>query len=153
MDNTISVSNQELNSCNLVQEPNVSYLYDTHSVTSPNPLSASTLGLMMFLSTLQYQASYLNGQYSDAANNAGKAAFIESGGQDFQNKLVSFTEKTGRNAIHSAGITDIEAGIVLGAAKTIKSRQLDFSGPSIYSIKTRLTFTQDTCSVGLKYEW
>ncbi len=113
------------------------------------PMDGGTLGLMMLMSTLQYQAPYMNPIYAGAATQAGKAAFIVSGGQDMQNRLSSKAENQAKDVFHSIGITDTEMGVVLGSAKIIKDRQLNVNGPKIYSIRTHLTVGQDNSSVGL----
>ena len=134
---------------------NQSYLACFKNCPAPptQPIGGSTMGILMLLSTLQYQAPYMNPAYSNAASQAGKAAFIQSGGQAFQDKVSSMAstkaESVAKDAIHSVGITDTEAGVVLGTAKVIRDKKIDVNGPKIYFIKTHLTVTQDGGSVGL----
>lgn len=129
----------------LVSEPNSSYLGNIHSKPLVMPLSDPTMGLMMLLSTFQYQAPYMNGTYSNAASQAGKAAFVMSGGQDAQNKLADKS----KDFVYSLGLTNAEMGLLLGSAKTIRDRQLTINGPRIYSVKTNLTASQTGGSIGL----
>lgn len=115
---------------------------------SPAPMSGGTVGIMMILSTLQYQAPYM-GSYSNAATQAGKAAFIESGGQNISDAITSKAETAAKNAYRSIGLTDIEIGVVLGAAKVVRDKQVDVSGPKIYCVKTHIIVGQDHGSLGL----
>jgi hypothetical protein len=112
-------------------------------------MDGSAVGLMMILSTLQYQAPYLNPTYSNAASQAGKAAFIQVGGQDVQNKITAQATNQAKDVVHSMGITDTEMGAVFGGAKVIRDRQVDVNGPKIYFIKTHITVGQDHANVGL----
>ena len=116
---------------------------------APQPMSGPTVGLMMLLSTLQYQAPYMNPVYANAASQAGKAAYIQSGGQAMQNKLTSQATDQTKDFAHSIGITDTEMGVVLGTAKVVRDKQLDVNGPKIYFIKTHLTVGEDHGSIGL----
>ena len=136
-----------------VPEANGSYWTDIHHTSAGDPLSGSTVGLMMLLSTFQYQAPYMGPTYSLAANQAGKAAYIVSGGQAFQDKVISVTTGIARNLVHSLGLTDTEVGLFLGTAKIVKNRKLDINGPKFYFIKTHLTLTPNDGSIDLKYEW
>jgi hypothetical protein len=134
----------------LVPEPNSSFLYRTKDVQIPQmPMSGGTLGILMILSTLQYQAPHMNPTYSNAASQAGKAAFVQSGGQGLQDQLTSKAEGAAKDAIRAVGITDTEVGAVLGTAKVVRDRQIDVNGPKIYFIKTHVTVGQDHGSLGL----
>jgi hypothetical protein len=148
--NNFSYSN--LNAYTLVPEPNGTYLSRTANIPIANPLSGSTMGLMMLLSTFQYQASSM-GTYSNAATQASKAAAIVSGEQDMQDRFIKLITNDSKDAMHSVGITDTEAGIVLETAKTIKNKQLQINGPKIYLIKSKLTIGQDNASIGLGYNF
>lgn len=139
-------------SCTLVAEPNSSYLSNTHSTSMVMPLSDPTMGLMMLLSTFQYQAPYMNNTYSNAASQAGKAAFVVSGGQAVQDKFVNSETKDGIDFAHSIGLSDTEMGIVGFAGKTIRSRQFNVRGPSIGPVKSSLTGTNNSGSIGFKYD-
>lgn len=150
MDN-FSYSN--LSAYTLVPEPNGTYLSKTANIPIANPLSGSTMGLMMLLSTFQCQASSMGSTYSTAVTQASKAAAIISGEQDIQNKLIKIITNDSKDTLHSIGITDTEAGLVLETAKTIKNRQLQINGPKIYLIKTKLTIGQDNGSIGLGYNF
>lgn len=149
--NNFSYSN--LNAYTLVPEPNGTYLSGTANIPVSNPLSGSTMGLMMLLSTFQYQASSMGPTYSNAATQASKAAAIVSGEQDMQDRLIKLITNDGRDAMHSIGITDTEAGLVLETAKTIKNKQLQINGPKIYFVKTKLTFGRSNGSIGLGYNF
>lgn len=137
----------------LALQPNVSYLSNTHSTALGMPQSSSTLGLMMMLSTLQYQAPYINSAYTNVAGKVGQAAYIQSGGKSFQENLTDKATQNATEAAHNVGITDKEAAIILGSAKIIKDREIDVNGPRIYSIRSHLTMTQSSGSIGIKYEW
>jgi hypothetical protein len=143
-----------LNAYTLVPEPNSTYLGHTSgSLVVADPMSGPTMGLMMLLSTLQYQAPYMNPVYSNAASQIGKVAFVQSGGQAVQDKTLSFATKDGLDFAHSIAITDAEMGIVGLTLKTIRARQLNLNGPKFYSIKTDLTINQQTASMEIKYAW
>ncbi len=140
------------NARTLIVEPNSSYLSNIH--TSPIMVpNTSTMGLMMLLSTFQYQPSLMGPMYAGAAATAGKAAFITSGGQAYQDRLAAMVTKNVIDVIHSAGITDTEMAITLGTAKIIRDRRIDVNGPKLGSIKTSLTATLGSGSLGIKYEW
>jgi len=128
--------------------------------TIAEPMSGTTMGFLMLMSTLQYQAPYMAPQYSNAASQAGKAAFIQSGGQAMQDKITgkvtSQAESMAKDTYHSVGITDTEVGVVLGAAKVFRDKQLDVNGPKftiINTIKTHVTVGQDHATLGLKMDF
>lgn len=137
-----------LSSYTLVPEPNASYLSHT-STPIIAPMDSSTLGLMMLLSTFQYQAPYMNPVYSNAASQAGKAAFITSGGQNVQDRLTDQSKDIAK----SMGLTDTEIGILAGSAKVYRDRQINVNGPKVYSVRTKLTADQNSGSIVFKYEW
>lgn len=141
-----------LYTCSLVQEPNSSYLANLQLVSKPQ-MDGSTIGLMMVLSTLQYQAPYLNPNYSNAAYQASKAASIESGLTDMQSKVLKMMTNNVKNTAHSMGVNDTEIVILLGTTNTIKNKNLDFNGPELGSIKTHLNINTNIGSVGFKYDW
>jgi hypothetical protein len=142
-----------LYSCTIVPSPNSSYLYNTHTPTIQDPLGSSTMGLMMILSTFQYQAPTMNQNYSTALNSASKAAFIQSGGQNMENKVIYRTTSMFTDTAHSIGITDPEMIAVFGTAKVIRSRQMNINGPKIYSISTHISVNQNSGNLSFKYEW
>lgn len=150
MDNTFPTYSN-LNACALVAEPNSSYLYNTHAQPVVIPLSSPTMGLMMLLSTFQYEAPYMNPTYSGAASEVGKAAFITSGGQAIQDKEIGVFTKDGTNFAHSIGLTDTELGMVGFTAKTIRRHELNINGPKVLGIKINLTADPQSGSIGLKY--
>jgi hypothetical protein len=151
----------QLRAYTLMPTDNQSYLVQTKNVpTIGEPMSGTTMGMLMLLSTLQYQAPYMNPQYSNAASQAGKAAFIQSGGQAMQDKFTSKVssqaEGIAKDAYHSVGVTDTEVGVVLGAAKVVRDKQVDVNGPKftlINTIRTHVTVGQDHGSVGFKMEF
>lgn len=134
-------------------EPNSSYLYCKNIPVTSDPISGSTMGFMALLSVLQYQAPYMGPEYSRAATAAGRAAFIESGGQAFQEKLVGVATKNGLETIHSVGVTDGELGFIAGTVKTIKDRQLTIKGPKIRGIGSNLTVTPNSSNITLNWSW
>ncbi len=129
---------------------NSSFLVHTHTPTFQEPLSGSTLGILMVLSVFQYDNS-INPTYSNAISQASKAAYIQSGGQAFQDKITSKAEGTARNVMHSVGITDGQVGTLLGITKVVKDRSLSLDGPKVHSVSTHLTLSQTNGSIGL--EW
>ena len=137
-----------LTSSTLVPEANVSYLAHTSGTPIVAPISSPTLALMMFLSTLQYQAPYM-GEYSYAAEEVGKTAFIELGGPQFQNNLKTY----GLDQGHEIGLTNAEGVVIFGTARVIQKRQIDWAGPSFYSVKPRLTLSPNSANVGLKWSF
>jgi hypothetical protein len=134
-------------------EDNSTYLANTKLMPATQPIGEGTVGLLMLMSTLQYQAPYMNPIYSNAASQAGKAAFVQSGGQGTQDKVMQKAEAQAKDAAHSVGVTDTEIGIVLGSAKIVRDKQVDLNGPKIFFIKTHLTVGQDRGSVGLKMDF
>ncbi len=151
MENLAYASN---NSCSLVQQDNISYLYQTsHVPVIADPLSGPVTGILMLLSTLQYQAPYMNPKYSDAAAQAGKSAYIQVGGQSMQDKTVSVVTNKGTGFAHSIGITDFEMGAVGGAAKIIRTKQINLRGPGLWGIKTTISATPNSGTLGFRYEW
>lgn len=129
---------------------NASYLTcmkNCPSVTTP--MDSGTFGMLLLLSTLQYQAPYMGPTYSNAASQAGKAAYVQVGGQAMQDKMTSQAENQAKQAVKSLGITDAEMGVVLGTAKVVRDRQIDVNGPKIYFVKTHVTVGQDHGSLGL----
>lgn len=143
----------ELRASTLMPSDNSSYLSCAKNCpTVQHPLDSATMGVMMLLSTLQYQAPYM-GPYSTAASQAGKAAFIQSGGQAMQDKIADMASKKaeaiGKDAYHSVGITDTQVAVALSAAKVIRDKQIDVNGPRVYFVKTHLTVAPDHGSVGL----
>lgn len=134
--------------------PNDSYLCHTTGVTAiSEPVSGTTMGLMMMLSTLQYQAPYMNPTYSNAAGQMGKAAFVQSGGQAFQDKAVLYANNRAKEAVQAIGVDGKKVAIILTAAKVVRDRQIDFKGPNIGPVKSNLTINPNTGTMGLKYEW
>ena len=145
-----------LNAYTVALDANTSYLHNTHYMAAPDPLSGSTMGLLMLLSTFQYQAPYMSPTYSNAFTQASKAAYIESGGQAFQDRLGSAATKNATTAVHYVGITDPEMGAVYGGYKVYKiykAKQLDFNGPKLFSVKTHLTCGQNGGTIGLRWEF
>lgn len=152
-DNYGSMGPINLTASTLVVEPNSSYFCHIHIGSTSAPMGGSTMGLLMILSTLQYQAPYVNSLYSGAMAQAGKAAFMESGGQSTQDKILDISTKKATNIVHSLGITDTEIGIVLGSAKIIKEKQFSVNGPKLGFINTHLTATQNSGNLGLGWNW
>jgi hypothetical protein len=111
------------------------------------------MGIMMLLSAFQYQAPYMGPTYQQAASQAGKAAYIVSGGQAFQDKLGNVASKNATDLVHSVGITDPEMGVVYGGYKIYKSRQIDLKLPRIGPVKFNLTAGQQSGSIGARYEY
>jgi hypothetical protein len=138
----------------LMPEPNQTYLAQTKNVVVPSdPLSGSTVGLLMVLSSFQYQPSLMGPQYAGAVSQASQAAFIQSGGQRFQNNFTAVATKSGIDFAHSVGLTDAEMGAVGFTAKTVRSRQINIKGPKFYGIKSNLTLSPGIGNVGLSYGW
>ena len=136
----------------LMPEPNQTYLAQTKNVMVPtDPLSGSTVGLLMILSSFQYQPSLMGPQYTGAVSQASQAAFVQSGGQQSQNNTVSVVTKNGLDFAHSVGLNDIEMGAVGFTAKTVRSRQININGPKLYGIKSNLTLSPGIGNVGLSY--
>lgn len=146
-------SYQNLKAYTLVPDSNSSYMSNLHYSSPGDPISGPTIGLMMALSALQWQGPTMGPVYSQAASQAGKAAYIQSGGQEMQNRVTSKVENTAKDAVHSIGITDNELGVVLGAAKVYKDRAFSVKGPRIGPIRTTLTATQNSGTVGLGWNW
>jgi hypothetical protein len=116
------------------------------------------MGLMMLLSSFQFQSPLGSAAFPNAAlDQASKAAYIQSGGQAFQDnatsKVTNAATKNLREVAGNCGITEGEAAVVLGTAKVVKDRQFSLNGPQIYSIKTHLTGTPNSGIVNIKYEW
>lgn len=138
-------------------ETNSSYFIYT---TSTIPLSAtyppSVTGLMALLSVMQYQAPYMSPTYSGAAQQAGHAAFIVSGGQAFQDKATAMATKTGEDAIKSAVnfvglVSEQQLGLALGVAKVIRDGRIDIEGPKVYDATTHISADPSDASVGFTW--
>lgn len=141
------------NTCALVNDANP-LIYQTSKVpVIADPMSGSTMGLLMLISTLQYQAPYMNPKYSDAGEKAGHAAFIQVGGQAMQDRATNYATKQGQSTAYSLGLTDLEMGIVGGTYKTIRSKEFNVRGPRFWGIKPNLTATPTSANIGFKYEW
>lgn len=147
------MTNENLRSYTLVPEPNESYFVQTKSLYNTVPLGNGSVGFLLMLSTLQYQAPYLPSQYSGAASQAGKAAYIQSGAQASQDKLVSRMGKSVIDEMHQAGVTDTEAAIVLGTIKTVRNKQVDLNGPRLSFFQTHLTLAPDHTLLGFKMDF
>jgi len=150
----------DLSAYTLMPEPNSTYLYNTHTIPVQEPLSGSTMGLMMLLSSLQYQAPYVPSQYQQAASQAGKAAFIDVGGQATQDQANAAIGKMGKQAsdtalgiVHSIGITDTELGASYMVYKVLNDRKIDLSMIKIGGVRFNLTLDPQDVSVGLNYGW
>lgn len=143
---------QNLTACTQVPE-NSTYLSNTHISVPQEAVSTPTLGLLMLLSTLQYQPTYVDAKYQAAANSAGKAAFTQVGGQAFQDKATNLAGKKAIDLAHGAGITDMEGAVVLGGYKIYKDRQVNVNGPRIGIFRSHLTVSEKSGSIGLRYEW
>lgn len=59
----------------------------------------------------------------------------------------------GITLVHDAGVTNTESAIVLGAAKTIQSKQLNWDNLKIESFKVHMGVTTNSGNIGIKYEW
>ena len=131
----------------IISNPNSTYLSSLHFSYVTTGLDAFGTAIMLFLSTLQYQAPYL-GQYSGAAASAGQAAFITNGGQALQDKFVQNESKQALDFAHSLGLTDTEMGVVGLTYKTYKDRTLNVNIPKVYSTNINLTIQPDNATVG-----
>lgn len=155
--NELIAQSTNLTATILASESNTTHLSQINNLHIADPMSSSTMGLMMLLSTLQYQAPYMDPRYSYAASQAGKAAFIESGGQALQDRFIAMTNKKatdmGKNAIRYIGVSEVQLGIVLGTYKVYKARQIDIKGPTLHSINTNLTLGTDHGSIGLGWNF
>jgi hypothetical protein len=143
----------DLTAYTLSVDLNSTYLSQTSTLPATRHINDPTLGLMMLLSTLQYESPYMNQTYSNAANQAGKAAYVESGGQGLQNNFLQRLGKETTDAGHQMGLTDTEMGILFETAKTAKTHKLDINGPKVYFMKTRLTIEESRGSVGVGWSW
>lgn len=113
-------------------------------------MSESTVGLLALLSTLNFYAP-VSPAYMSAANAAGRAAFIQSGGQALQDKLTSISETRARRAIYWLGISDTQIAVLLGTAKVINDKQLALPGPRFYQVNTSFSVAPEYGSVGLSW--
>lgn len=138
--------------CTIGVADNSSFLTQTKSGPVQEPLSGSTMGVLMVLSVFQYQP-ITNPTYSNAIGQASRAAFVQVGGQALQNQLTSKAEGIAKDTIHSFGITDTEIVAVLGATKTIRDRSISLDGPKIESLKTHFTAGQNNASIGLGWNF
>lgn len=148
MDNSMN-----LTASTLAPTPNSSYLVNTGKIPTVGSIDGSTMGLMMLLSTLQYQAPYINPVYSNAASQAGKAAFVQVGGQGMQDKLTKYGSDNALHTAHDLGLTDVEMGIVGETYKIYRQKQITTKGPNIYSVKTNLTINQNSATLGFKWSF
>lgn len=137
----------------LVVPDNSTYLANTHFKAAPDPISGSVQGLMMILSAFQYQSPLNSAIYNQAISSASHAAFIQSGGQDLQNKTTTYATKNGKESAQSLGITDTEMVIVYETAKVVRDKQLNVNGPKFYSLSTHLKVGENNGSVGLTWRF
>lgn len=138
----------------LMPEPNATYLDNYKNVPAVAPqMGSGSMGILMLISTLNFNTSVLPPQYSQAASQAGKAAYIQTGGQGIQDKLTNKAGDIAKEAYHAVGITDTEAGVVAGGVKIVRDKQIDVNGPKIYFIKTHLTVGQDHGSLGMGFNF
>lgn len=137
----------------LVPEPNSSYLINNRYKAGPPPLSNSTIGLLAIISTFQYQTPYMSPVYSNAAAQASKAAYIESGGQAMQDKFSGVSTQDATETVHSLGITDGELGAIFGTAKVVRDRKIDIAGPKFWDFDTHLTASPNSGSIGIKWSF
>lgn len=142
-----------IKACTLMPSPNETYLANTAYKGQEPSMDGGSLGLMMLLSTFQLTSPTMNPAYSNAANQAGKAAYIQSGGQAKQDRFLTMAERNARDTAHQVGITDTEMTVVLTTAKVVKDRKVDLKGPSLYDVKTSLTADPSSATLGFKYEW
>lgn len=142
-----------LKASTLAPTPNSSYLVNTGKVPTIGTTDGPTMGLMMMLSDFQYQAPYMNPTYSNAVSQAGKAAFVQSGGQAMQDKMTKYGTDNALKTAHEIGLTDTEMGIVGGTYKIYRSKQINVNGPKIAPINTNLTITQSSATIGLKWSF
>ena len=155
----MDLSSPNLNACTLVPEVNSSYLYDTH-YSGHDPLSGSTMGLMMLLSSLQYQAPYIPGPYQQAAQQAGHSAYIMVGGQAAEDQTNAVIGKVGKqvgdqalNTVHSMGIGDAELGAGYIAYKIVSDKKINVDAIKVGKVRFNLTIDQQSCSFGVNYGW
>jgi hypothetical protein len=135
--------------------PDLNCTYLSHTSGTPvftDPMSGSTIGIMMILSTFQWQAP-CTGPCADATSQAAKAAYIQGGLQGIQDKVGSKAENGIKDSLHSVGVTDMEMGLVLGSAKVIRDRQISVNGPKLGFIRTHLTITENSGTIGLRWNW
>ena len=133
-------------------QPNTSYLSNTHTAPIADPMSGSTMGLMMLMSAFQFQTPYMNPIYANAATTASKQAYTLSGGQKLQDDLTNVAGKDAVNWAHVIGLTDGELGVAGGAAKILRDKKAVLNGPKINTVKTSLTIEQSSGIIGFKYE-
>jgi hypothetical protein len=106
------------------------------------------MGLMMLLSTLQYQAPHIGPFYQEAAKKVGRAAFVESGGQSAQDGVLRMATDKGKEA----GL-ESQMALLVGAAKTVRDRELTLNGPKIDFVKTKLTVSPNSGTLGFGWNW
>ena len=85
--------------------------------------------------------------YSEASNQAGKAAYTQAGGKELEDRI---SDKS-RAVAYSLGFNDTEMGIIGGTAKAVRDRQLTVKGPKILDIRTSLTAAPGSGSIGLRW--
>lgn len=139
--------------CSTQVPDNSSYLANTHYTAPKASLDGSTMALMMVLSTFQYGSLSSDPSAANAFSQAGKAAYIQSGGQAVQDRLGKMAETNATGFVHSMGLTDVEMGAVYEAYRVNKTHQIKFNGPRIGRIKSDLTLDMQTANIGLKYEF
>jgi hypothetical protein len=143
-----------LQASTLMPDANSTYYMRTKDVPYiADPMSGSTMGLLMILSIMQYEAPYVNPAYSTALSKAGTAAYSQSGGQAFQDRATARVEKEAKGIMTSMGITEGEAAVVVGTAKVVRDKQLDIAGPRWHFIQTHLTAGMDHMTLGIKIEF
>lgn len=125
------------------------YLSNVKSTPVSTNISEPTTGLMMLLSLFQYQSSYAGPTYSNAVEQASKAAYVQSGGKKIEDSL----KEKGITLVHDIGITNTESAIALGAAKTFQSKQFNWDNLKINTFKIHMGLTPNSGNIGVKYEF
>ena len=124
------------------------YFYAKSTPISTN-ISESTTSFMMLLSLFQYQPTYIDPIYSNALQQASKAAYANTDGKKMEDAL----KEKGINLVHDMGITNTEGAIVLGVAKTLQSRQFNWDNLKIDVVKVHVGLSPNSGNIGVKYEF
>lgn len=134
-----------------VVEANSSWLADLHyksHIQQSNTLQA----IMLMFSVVQYDPNIMASNPA-AISVATKAAFVQSGAQQWQNKLENYAEQKTKKAINYMGITDKELGAAYIAYKIVQDKEIKAKGPDIYFINTSLTVGLDHGTIGLSWRF
>ena len=83
--------------------------------------------------------------YSQAGNQMGKTAYVQSGLQAHQDRLLGDAAQVAKDT----GLPETSAVILIGTARAVRDKRLGFQGPEIFCFKTHFNVDRSSGSLGL----